>query len=266
MHTARLSARFARLRAEHRRALIPYITSGFPEPAATPTLLAALAAAGADIIELGIPFSDPLADGPTIQRASQLALAAGGSLDQALLALAEFRRHDADTPVVLFSYLNPILARGTDGFLRDAVAAGADGVLLTDLPLDSDAELEGVLDASPLAHVRLIAPTTSRERARTIASRSQGFVYYISRAGVTGTQGMVREQLAREVEALRSVCALPIAVGFGISTPEQAATIARVADGIVVGSALVEAVAGEGVEGATRFLGGLRAALDAINR
>jgi tryptophan synthase alpha chain len=256
-----LAARFDAWRSDGHRALIPYITAGYPSLAATAGLLDALVDAGADIIELGVPFSDPVADGPTIQRSSQRALENGASLAWTLDVLRGFRaRHD--TPVVLFTYLNPVLRYGVDRFLDDAVAAGAQGVLLTDLPVGSDDALEQRIEASPLALIRLIAPTTPPERAREIARRAQGFIYYIARMGVTGATAALRSALSAEIEALRGVSDVPVAVGFGISTPAQAAEVARVADGIVVGSALIDALDRGGIGEAARLIGGMRAAID----
>ncbi len=259
---AGLSRRLVELRDGGRCILVPYLTSGFPSPDATARLMAGLADAGADVIELGVPFSDPLADGPVIQRASQRALEAGGSLEQALDALREFRRR-RDTPVVVFSYLNPVLAHGVDAFIADALGAGADGVLLTDLPLGSDPGLESKLEDSDLALVRLIAPTTPPGRAAAVAARSQGFVYYISRTGVTGGETRLRDALSAEVAVLRDAASVPVAVGFGIATPEQAAAVGRVADGVVVGSALVRRLDEAGEDAAVAFVASLRQALDA---
>jgi len=256
-----LGARFATLRAAGRRALIPYLTAGYPDRSATPGLLDRLADAGADVIELGVPFSDPLADGPTIQRASQCAIRGGATLAWTIETLAGFRAR-SDTPVVLFTYLNPVVHYGVERFIGDAVAAGAQGVLLTDLPLGADDALEGAIEASPLALIRLVAPTTPPERAREIARRAQGFLYYVSRTGVTGARGSLRASLAREVAALRDVATVPVVVGFGISKPEHAAEIGPHADGIVVGSALIEVLDRGGADAAASFLRGLRAALD----
>jgi tryptophan synthase alpha chain len=258
-----LADRFVRWGGEGRCALIPYLTAGYPTPAHTVTLLRTLSDAGADVIELGIPFSDPLADGPTIQRASHLAIEAGSSLHHALEALEEFRRH-ADTAVILFSYLNPVLRHGVDAFLADAEHAGADGLLLTDLPLGADPALEARFEASPLALVRLVAPTTTHERALQIARRAQGFLYFISRAGVTGARTELPPELPQQVAALRAEAGVPVAVGFGISTPEHAAAVARVANGVVVGSALIDAIENDGADGARRFLRELRSAMDAV--
>ncbi len=249
-------------RAAGRRALIPYITAGYPEPAATVDLLTGFERAGADVIEVGVPFSDPVADGPTIQRASQRALEQGMTLARTLDAIAAFRSA-SDVPVVLFSYLNPLLQRGVDRFIGDALKAGVQGVLITDLPAGADPAVETALEDSPLALVRLIAPTTPAERAAAIARRAQGFLYYIARTGVTGATAQVRAALADEVRALRAVTSVPIAVGFGISTPQQAARVAAAADGVVVGSALIDAIERGGPAEAGRLLREMRAALDA---
>lgn len=257
-----LEARFAEWRAAGRRALIPYLTAGYPRAEATPGLLDALVSAGADVIELGVPFSDPLADGPTIQRASQRALEGGMSVAGALHILERFRAAHP-TPVVLFTYLNPVLRYGLERFVQDAEAAGADGLLLTDLPAGAAPEIEGVVLDSGLDLIRLIAPTTLPERAREIGACARGFVYYISRAGVTGARESVRAELAAEVQALRAIVTVPIAVGFGIAKPEHAALVAEVADGVVVGSALIEQIEAEGERGAAVLLSSLRRAIDA---
>lgn len=257
----RLGQHLRARRAAGRRVLVPYLTAGYPAPDATVDLLDRIARAGADVIELGVPFSDPLADGPTIQRASQRALEHGATLRSTMDALEAFRA-DHDTPVVLFSYLNPVLAHGAERFVADAIERGADGVLLTDLPLGGDDGLETSLERSPLPLVRLIAPTTPPERAKAIAARAQGFVYYISRTGVTGARAELREGLTGEVARLRSASDVPIAVGFGISTPEQAAEVVRVADGVVVGSALIDALDEGGAEAVEAFVTGLRDAID----
>lgn len=257
-----LEARFAEWRAAGRKALIPYVTAGYPCADATPGLLDALVHGGADIIELGIPFSDPLADGPTIQRASQRALEGGMSVAGVLRILEQFRGVHG-TPVVLFTYLNPVLRYGLERFLTDAETAGADGLLLTDLPAGADAAIEGMVADSRLDLIRLIAPTTAPERAREIGARARGFVYYISRTGVTGARESVRGELAAEVQALRAFVPVPIAVGFGIAKPEQAALVAEVADGVVVGSALIDRIEAEGERGAASFLSSLRRAIDA---
>jgi tryptophan synthase alpha chain len=256
---ATLARAFARAREEGRAALVPYITAGHPSPEAGERALRMLAEEGADVIELGVPFSDPLADGPTIQRSSFEAIGHGVDLRWTLEALRRFRA-EHDTPVILFSYLNPILRYGVDPFLRDAAEAGAQGVLLTDLPVGADPELERAFAESPLDLIRLVAPTTLPERVREIAAASRGFLYYVSRTGVTGARQELAAGLEREVAELRSLTDVPVAVGFGISTPDQAAAVARVADGVVVGSALVELLGREGVEGARPLVRALRAA------
>jgi tryptophan synthase alpha chain len=255
----RIADRFVQLRASGRRALIPYITAGYPDVDQTVDLLAALADAGADVIELGLPFSDPMADGPIIQASSQRALEQGMTFD-ALLALT--RRADVRVPLVLFSYLNPLLAAGPDALVR-AADAGFSGVLVTDLPVGADGEREAWLGEGPLAFIRLVAPTTPQERMREIATHGSGFVYLISRLGVTGVRETLPPDLPATVERLRSVTSLPICVGFGISRPEQAKTVARLADGVVVGSAVVRATGEErGVERAAALVRSLRAAMD----
>jgi tryptophan synthase alpha chain len=257
-----LAALLATLRRDGRCALIPYITAGYPDKASTARLLDVLVSAGADVIEVGVPFSDPVADGPTIQRSSQRALEHGVTMTWVLEVVEAFRaRHD--TPVVLFTYLNPVLRHGVDRFLADATAAGAQGVLLTDLPVGADAGLEALFEQSELALIRLIAPTTSAARALEIAGRAQGFLYYIARMGVTGATSTLRDALPAEIAALRAVTDVPIAVGFGISTPEQAATVARVADGVVVGSALIDALDRGGLDAAAGLVSSLRNAIDA---
>jgi tryptophan synthase alpha chain len=249
--------------ARGQAALVPYICAGYPDRTASLALLHAAAEAGGDVLELGIPFSDPLADGPTIQRATYQALKGGMTVRGSLEILAEFRR-ERDTPVVLFTYLNPVHHFGMDAFVEEARKAGAQGLLLTDLPAGADPEMEGAARRGGLDLIRLLAPTTAPSRVPEVARGGSGFLYYISRTGVTGGQTDLRGELAREVEALRAQVALPIAVGFGISTPRQAAVAAAAADGVVVGSALLEAVDRDGVEGGGAFLRSLREAMDAL--
>lgn len=261
----RIGARFAELAAVGRPGFIPYVTAGYPTLDHTRDLLAGLAELGSDVIELGVPFSDPMADGPTIQRSSQGALDAGTTVDDVLGVLAELRGA-SEVPVVIFSYLNPLYARGVETFVREAAEAGADGILPTDLPLGADPALETRLLESPLDFVRLIAPTTYHARVREIARSSQGFVYYIARTGVTGARGALRNELAREAGAVREVSPVPVAVGFGVSTPEHARAVGTVADAAVVGSALVNRLDEGGVDGALALAGELRAALAASPR
>ena len=253
-----IARRFAALKAEGKRALVPYITAGHPDADRTVDLLHALQDAGADVIELGLPFSDPMADGPVIQASSQRALELGMNYDR-LLELV--RRARVQVPLVLFSYLNPVLAAGSDALAR-AADAGFSGLLLTDLPVGADPERESWVGSGPLEFIRLVAPTTPRERMHEIASHGSGFVYLISRLGVTGMRDDLSADLPAIVQRLRDAATLPVCVGFGVSGPEQAAAVARIADGVVVGSAVVRA-AGESVGVAARLVASLRSAIDA---
>lgn len=253
-----LATRFAALKAANRTALVAYLTAGHPDPGASADAIAAVADAGADVIEIGVPFSDPMADGPVIQASSQTALSAGVTLDRTLEIAA---RAKPDVPLVLFSYLNPLMAAGPDVLTR-AAEAGFSGVLVTDLPVGADPAREEALGNGPLAFVRLVAPTTPAARMAEIARHGRGFVYLISRTGVTGMQDTLPADLPETIGRLRGVCDLPIAVGFGISRPEQAAAVGRLADGVVVGSALVQAVATGGAKAAASLTRALRAALD----
>jgi tryptophan synthase alpha chain len=251
--------RFAALRDEGRKALVAYITAGHPDRERSLDLLRTVAASGADIVEVGIPFSDPLADGPVIQASSQRALELGMTFDGALELIAQAA---LDIPVVLFSYLNPVLAGGTDALER-AADAGAHGILITDLPVGADPEVEARFSAGPLAFVRLVAPTTPTPRMAEIARHGSGFVYLISRLGVTGFQRDISAELPATIARLRGVTELPICVGFGISRADQAAAVGRLADGIVVGTAIVKA-AGQSVEAAGALVAELRRGLDAM--
>ncbi len=238
--SSRLERSFAAWREEGRRAFIPYLTHGYPSPADTPRLLERLAGAGADVIELGVPFSDPLADGPTIQAASWRALEQGVSLDGTLELVGEM---GGDLPpVVLFSYLNPVLRMGVERFTERAAAAGVAGVLITDLPVGTDPELEDRLAGAGPDLIRLVAPTTPEERLAAISGTASGFLYYISRTGVTGERDELAAGLDEAVRRLRDRVELPVAVGFGVSRPEHARAVARAADGVVVGSALISAL------------------------
>ena len=256
-----LASCFAGLRAAGRRALIPYLTAGYPAPDRTAGLLDVLADGGADVIELGVPFSDPVADGPTIQRSSQRALEQGVNLRWTLDTLRSFRARRT-VPVVLFSYLNPVMDYGIARFITDAAAAGATGVLLTDLPAGADPILERSFQEAPFSFIRLAAPTTPPARLQRIADTAQGFLYYVGRMGVTGARHELRAQTLAEVAALRTRIGLPIAVGFGVSTPAQAAEIARVADGVVIGSALIDVLDRAGEAGVASLMRQLRKAID----
>jgi len=252
---------FAGRRARAQAALVPYVTAGFPSGVDVPELVRAVADAGADVIELGLPFSDPLADGPTIQRSSFQSLSHGTTTAKVLEWLSDFRS-TRDTPVVLFTYLNPVLRFGVDRFAREAKDAGAQGLLVTDLPAGADPAVEECVRAAGLDLIRLIAPTTPAARIPEVARGASGFLYYISRTGVTGARAELRATLRDEISRVREAVSLPVAVGFGISTPDQAAEVAAVADGVVVGSALVQAFEAGGVEAGAAFVASLRAGMD----
>jgi tryptophan synthase alpha chain len=232
---------FERLRAEQRAALIGYLTAGDPTPARTPALAAALARGGVDLIELGVPFSDPIADGPVIQRASDRALRAGTTLAK-VLGIAREIRQSSDVPLLLFTYLNPALRYGLERLAADAAAAGIDGCLFTDLSVEEAAPFIPALRAAGLDAVFLAAPTSTPERLDLVARHSTGFIYVVSRTGVTGERAAVPEGVGPLLAQLRARTALPLAVGFGIATPEQVAQVAALADGVVVGSALVRLI------------------------
>jgi tryptophan synthase alpha chain len=255
-----LARSWAALRTDSRTALIPYLTAGYPTWEVS---LAALRAAAevSDIIEVGVPFSDPLADGPTIQRSTFEALRQGMTLPRTLALIAEAH---LERPVVVFSYLNPILRYGVERFLRDAASIGVAGLLLTDLPAGADPAVEAAVGGSPIDLIRLVAPTTRAERLRAAVQGAGGFIYLVARLGVTGASTALAADLPGSVARLREATALPIAVGFGISTADQARTVARIADGVVVGSALVDVLGSGGVDGAGRFLRGLREAVDTV--
>ena len=242
--SGRIEGRFAQLRGEGRAGFVAYVMAGDPDFERSKEILLGLPAAGADVIELGIPFSDPMADGPAIQRGALRALAAGTNLQRIFDLLREFRRQDAATPVVLMGYLNPLLSMGYREFARAAADAGADGVIMVDCPPEEADPLADALDAQGLALIRLATPTTDAARLAVVARRTRGFVYYVSVAGVTGGKAVDAVAVAPQVERVRAASGLPVAVGFGIRTPQQAAAVAKVADAAVVGSALVDAVAG----------------------
>jgi tryptophan synthase alpha chain len=254
-----LDSRAGELRRSGRKALVCYITAGHPDANASLRLMRELEKAGADVIEVGVPFSDPLADGPVIQRSSQTALQNGFGFERTLELV---RDAAVSVPVVLMTYLNPVMAAGNEALDR-AAAAGVNGILVIDLPVGADPDRERWLGSGPLAFVRLVAPTTPDQRMREIAETGRGFVYVISRLGVTGERHVVDAELAATVGRVRSVTALPIYVGFGISTPDQARTVASLADGVIVGSAIVRAAGERGVSAAGELAASMRAALDA---
>ena len=241
---SRIATTFQRLSEQSRKALIPYVTAGDPRPETTVPVLHALVENGADIIELGVPFTDPMSDGPVIQQAHERALEQGVSLSDVLAMVRDFRRDNTETPVVLMGYLNPVEAMGYQGFADACAEAGVDGVLLVDLPPEEAEGVRDMMSAQALDLVFLIAPTTSAERMRLIASAGSGYVYYVSLKGVTGSASLDPQAVARQVETIGKTTELPICVGFGIKDAESARAIARVSDGVVVGSALVR-LAGE---------------------
>jgi tryptophan synthase alpha chain len=252
-----ITRRFDALKKQSRRALVCYVTAGHPDQKRSLAVLHALEEGGADIVELGVPFSDPIADGPIIQASSQRALEQGMTYEGVLTLVEEA---SLEVPIVLFSYLNPVLAAGPDALTR-AADAGASGILITDVPVGADPKREEWLGNSPLAFIRLVAPTTPLERMAEIARHGSGFVYLISRLGVTGLQEKVATSLPETIARLRTATALPICVGFGISTAEHARNVGRLADGVVVGSAIVKA-AEQSPESVLALTRSLREALD----
>ncbi len=242
----RIDTTFARLRAEGKKAFVAYIMGGDPDEATSLAVMQGLPAAGVDIIELGMPFTDPMADGPTIQAAGQRALEGGMTMDKVLAMVSAFRTSDQTTPIVLMGYYNPIYSRGVDRFLTDAKAAGIDGLIVVDLPPEEDAELCLPAQAAGLNFIRLATPTTDAKRLPKVLQNTSGFVYYVSVTGITGAAAAVATDVAPEVARIKRSTDLPVIVGFGINTPEAAQAIASVADGCVVGSAIVKDI-GAGV-------------------
>ncbi|MCE2475266.1 MAG: tryptophan synthase subunit alpha [Alphaproteobacteria bacterium] len=238
----RIDARFRQLADERRAGLVTFVTAGDPNPSESRRLLAALPRAGADVIELGMPFSDPMADGPAIQKSSLRALKAGQTLANTLAMVGEFRASDDATPIVLMGYYNPIFSYGVERFLEDATRAGVDGLIVVDLPPEADSELCLPARAYGIDFIRLATPTTDDRRLPRVLRNSSGFLYYVSIAGITGTRVGETDVVAGALARIRAHTKLPIAVGFGIRTPEQASRIAETADAVVVGSALVDAV------------------------
>ena len=241
-------SRLATAFAAAKPALVAFVTAGDPTPAATPAILDALVAGGADVIELGMPFTDPMADGPAIQAANIRSLAAGTTTADILRIAANFRARHPQVPLVLMGYANPMLRRGADWFAAAAAEAGVDGVICVDIPPEEDDSLGPQLRAAGIDLVRLATPTTDAARLPQVLGGASGFVYYVSVAGITGLQQAAQSSIETAVARLKQHSDLPIAVGFGVRTPEQAAAIARVADGVVVGSAIVELVARDGAD------------------
>jgi tryptophan synthase alpha chain len=263
---SRIGPTFARLKEQGKKALIPFITAGDPNPALTVPLMHALAKAGCDVIELGVPFSDPMADGPVIQRSSERALRHGVSLKDVLGRIAEFRRTDSATPVVVFGYANPIESMGLEHFADAAKSAGADGALVVDYPPEEAAALVQLLDARGMDTIFLLAPTTTDARLRQAAKLGRGYLYYVSLRGVTGASNIDPEEVATRVKHLRGFTQLPIGVGFGIRDAQSARSVGAAADAIVIGSALIQEIEkaspGQAVARVARFLAPIRESLD----
>jgi len=262
----RIDRRFAELASRGRTGLIPFVTAGDPSAAATVPVLHALVEAGADVLEIGVPFSDPMADGPTIQRASERALAKGTGLRSVLAMVAEFRQRDAETPIVLMGYLNPF-ERDPGNVFGDCAHAGVDGVLLVDCPVEEADALRARLDAAGIEQIFLAAPTTTPERVAAIGERARGFVYCVAFSGVTGAHHLAFDEIHARIAQMRLALRAPIAVGFGIKEPGDAVRIARGADAVVIGSALVAVLADadstdDAARRAAAFLAPFRAALD----
>jgi len=265
----RIDRRFARLASDRRRALIPYVTAGHPDPDTTVALMHAMVEAGADLVELGVPFSDVMADGPVIQNACRRALEQGMTLDRVFDMVRAFRAGDAETPVILMGYMNPIERRGLEPFAEAAAAAGVDGLLVVDCPADEAEQTAATFAGLGMHQIFLAAPTTTPARIERLAGIAGGFIYYVSLKGVTGAATLDADSLAPALERLRERSSLPLAVGFGIATPEQAAAVGQVADAVVIGSALVgqlDATSGgeAAVAAAREYLAGIRAALDEV--
>ncbi|MEX0644424.1 MAG: tryptophan synthase subunit alpha [Parvularculaceae bacterium] len=240
----RIAARFKKTAAEGRAAFIPFIMAGDPDLETSLALMRALPEAGADLIELGVAFTDPMADGPSIQAAGLRALKAGHTLRKTLAMVSSFRDSDNATPVILMGYYNPFFAYGVEAFLKDAKAAGVDGLIIVDLPPEEDDEMCLPARAAGLDFIRLATPTTDRRRMPSVLKNASGFIYYVSVAGITGQKSGEKSEIGEAVARLKGASGLPVAVGFGVKTAEKAAEIARLADGVVVGSALVDKIAG----------------------
>jgi len=243
-------------------ALMPYLTLGYPDPETSLDCVVASVEAGADIIELGVPFSDPLADGPAIQRSTQIALENGMTLKKCLGMTAELRRRGVAVPLLLMGYYNPIFAYGVAAYARDAATAGADGFIVPDLPLDEASELDSACNENGLTLIPMLAPTSTAKRIAKATSRKSGFIYLVSVAGVTGERSGVATGLREFVGRVKESASIPVAVGFGISTPAQAAEVGKIADGVIIGSAVIKAASGENpVEGVRSFIKSVKGAL-----
>ncbi|HRW16209.1 tryptophan synthase subunit alpha [Amaricoccus sp.] len=261
---SRIDARFAALRAEGRKAFVSFVMAGDPDRDTSLAVIRGLPGAGVDLIELGMPFTDPMADGPAIQRAGQRALAGGQTMDRTLAMVRAFREDDQTTPIVLMGYYNPIYSRGVERFLQDAGAAGVDGLIIVDLPPEEDAELCLPAQAAGLNFIRLATPTTDERRLPKVLTNTSGFVYYVSITGITGAAEADAAAVAPEVARIKAATDLPVCVGFGVKTPQGARAIAGIADGAVVGSAIVERIgAGESPDAVLAFVRSLAEAAHA---
>lgn len=251
---SRIAGRFAELKAQHRAAFVPFITAGDPDFETSRAILNALPGAGADLIELGMPFTDPMADGPAVQASSLRALKAGATMARTLDMVRDFRTRDAKTPIVLMGYYNPVHAMGAANFVKEVAAAGADGLIIVDLPPEEDAVLQAPAKAAGIDVIRLVTPTTHDARLARVLDGASGFLYYVSIAGVTGTKSFAEADVQAALARIRKATTLPIAVGFGIKTPAQAGAIAGIADAAVVGSAIVSVIGDHQGEGRDRIV------------
>ena len=265
---SRIDNLFNNLKEQGKKALIPYITAGDPSKEATVPMMHALVESGADLIELGVPFSDPMADGPTIQLACERALEHGTSLTDVLAMVTEFRQTNTDTPMVLMGYLNPVEAMGYETFVERAVAAGVDGVLLVDLPPEEATDVESIFKNAGLDMIYLIAPTTTDQRIASIGKSGSGYVYYVSLKGVTGSKALDVDNVAENLERIRKHVSIPVGVGFGIQDGETAAKVAAISDGVIVGSAIVNRIAAnadnpeQGIKEVSELVSDMRQSMD----
>jgi tryptophan synthase alpha chain len=268
---SRIQSKFAELKSDGRKALVPYVIAGFPFADVTPELMHAMVAAGADVIELGVPFSDPMADGPVIQKAGERALALGVGMSQVLAMVSTFRERDGATPVVLMGYANPVerydLKHGKDGFVRDSAAAGVDGVLIVDYPPEECEDFAAKLRANDMDLIFLLAPTSTDQRMQQVARVASGYVYYVSLKGVTGAGNLDTDAVEKMLPRIRAHVKVPVGVGFGIRDAATARAVGRSADAVIIGSRIIQLLDGQpreqGIAAVADFLRGIRSALDA---